>query len=167
MKISEKGLELIKYYESLHDGDLTLIGLQPKMCPASIWTEGYGEVILYNGKPLKGEENKELAYKLSTIKTKEDAENKLKNTIVKFEKQIDSLNLQLKQNEFDALVSFIYNLGFGSLQKSTLLKRIKEKQGDIEEAFLMWNKCGGKELKGLTKRRLSESKLFLDNILEI
>jgi lysozyme len=40
MKISEKGLDLIKHFESLHDGDLTIVGLQPKMCPAGIWTEG-------------------------------------------------------------------------------------------------------------------------------
>ena len=82
MKIGENGLELIKKWESLHDGDLKKIGLQPKMCPAGYWTEGYGNVIKdKSGKMLKGIANKELAYSLTTVKTETEASEQLRKNI--------------------------------------------------------------------------------------
>ena len=69
MKTSQKGINLIKYFESLHDGDLTEIGLQPKMCPAGIWTEGYGHAIRdLKGQFFKGKDNKLKAYANSIVK---------------------------------------------------------------------------------------------------
>jgi GH24 family phage-related lysozyme (muramidase) len=68
----------------------------------------------------------------------------------------------LTQNQFDALVSFTFNLGVGNLQTSTLLKLLN--QGLMQEAadqFLRWNKAGGKEVSGLTRRRIAERNLFL------
>lgn len=171
MEISNLGIELIKHYESLHDGDLTKIGLQPKLCPANIVSIGYGRALKdKDGNWLKGKEGLEIAKKLypewETI-TAEEAEELLLDDLKLFVKQINSLKLDLKQYEFDALVSFIYNLGFGQLQKSTLLKRIQERKGDIEEAFLMWVKANGKTLPGLVKRRKSEATLFLTGKLEL
>lgn len=171
MKISKQGIELIKFFESLHDGNLSKIGLQPKLCPANIVTIGYGRALKdKKGNWLKGEEGLTKALELypewETI-TKEEAEQFLYDDLKEFESKINSLKLDFKQNEFDALVSFSYNLGFGSLLKSTLLKRIKDKQGDIKEAFLMWNKSVGKVLSGLTKRREAEAELFLNNKLII
>lgn len=139
MKLSTNGLQLIKKFEGCK--------LKAYKCPAGIWTIGYGST----GPHV--EEGK--------VITQQVADNLLFEDVERFERQIDSLKLPLKQNQFDALVSFSFNLGFGSLLKSTLLKKIKA--GDFKQAkleFLKWNKAGGKELAGLTKRREAESKLF-------
>nr|WP_262983078.1 lysozyme [Chromobacterium amazonense] len=69
--------------------------------------------------------------------------------------------MQLRQNQFDALVSFSYNLGLGSLQNSTLLRLLN--QGDYAGAagqFILWDKAGGKVLPGLQRRRAAEQALF-------
>lgn len=171
MKTSQKGIELIKYFEQLHDGDLKKIGLQPKMCPAGIWTVGYGHALSdINGSFLKGvigyQRLLEIYPDLETI-TIEEAESLLQEDLEKFEDKVNSLKLDLLQNEFDALVSFSFNCGFGNLLSSTLLKRIKSRSGNIKEAFLMWNKANGKVLNGLTKRREAEAELFINNKLNI
>lgn len=171
MRTSQNGINLIKHFESLHDGDLTKIGLQPKTCPAWIWTTGYGHALTdINGSFLKGvtgyQRLLEIYPDLETI-TEEEAEDLLKEDLEEIEVKINSLKLSLLQNEFDALVSFAFNCGFGSLLSSTLLKRIKSKSGDIKEAFLMWNKSNGKVLNGLIKRREAEAELFINNKLNI
>ena len=164
MKIGKEGIELIKKWESLHDGDLKIIGLQPKMCPAGYWTEGYGNVILdKNGKMLKGIANKELAYSLTTVKTETEASEQLRKNIDQdYGLFVDSLELNINQYQFDALCSFAYNCGKNALKTSTLLKRVRKEMSepDIRAAFLMWNKAGGKVLKGLVNRRNAECDLF-------
>lgn len=165
MKISNVGLDLIKKYESLHDGDLHTIGLQPKMCPAGYWTEGYGNVIKdKNGNMLKGIANKSLAYSLTKVTTEEEASKQLQENIdLIYGPFVNGLGLVLTQNQFDSLVSFSYNCGKNALRTSTLLKLIKTKaaSNNIKRAFLMWNKSEGKALLGLTRRRTSEADLFL------
>lgn len=165
MKIGLLGITLIKYFEQLHDGDLTKIGLQPKMCPAGIWTIGYGHALSdLNGKFLKGEADfhriAELYPEYLTI-NEEIAVKLLDNDLDYYETRVEAIIPGLKQHEFDSLVSFSYNVGLGALKSSTLLKRIQSRQGNIEEAFLMWNKSGGKVLRGLTRRRQAEATLFL------
>jgi len=160
-KTSSKGIELIKHYESLHDGDLTQIGLQPKMCPAGIWTIGWGHAIIHNGQWLKEQGSKELAYELFPSMSIEQAERLLKTDLQVMEARLNSKKMDLTQNQFDALISFIFNCGFSSFQGSTLLRRITTRTGSIPEAFAMWNKCKGKVLLGLTLRRAAESKLYL------
>ena len=164
MKIGKEGIDLIKKWESLHDGDLKMIGLQPKMCPAGYWTEGYGNVILdKNGKMLKGIANKELAYSLITVKTETEASEQLRKNIDQdYGLFVDSLELNINQYQFDALCSFAYNCGKNALKTSTLLKRVRKEMSepDIRAAFLMWNKAGGKVLKGLVNRRNAECDLF-------
>ena len=107
----------------------------------------------------------EIYPKYETI-TVEEAEELLAEDLEHFEDQLNSLKLDLKQYEFDALISFIFNCGFGNFLGSTLLKRIKSRRGDIQEAFLMWNKSGGKVLNGLISRRKSEADLFVYGELE-
>jgi lysozyme len=164
--ISNKGLSLIMHYESLHDGDLSMIGLQPKMCPAGYWTEGYGHVIVVNGKMLKGKENKELALKHSVIKNAQDAVYWLDKDLDPIKKQINKLTPDLNQNEFDAVCSFVYNVGIGNFKSSTVFKYLKDgvdnsKQSDeIYKWLTAWNKVNGKVLDGLTFRRMSEFTLF-------
>ena len=164
--ISDRGLEIIKKYESLHDGDLTQIGLQPKMCPAGVWTEGYGHAIYYKGKQLRGIENKKLAYQLSKIKTEAEADSLLMKDVDIVELQVlKYVDIPLYQEHLDALISFCYNIGEGNFRKSTLLKKLNS--GDYRgasEEFKKWNRGGGRILPGLTKRRETERELFCEGI---
>ena len=160
MKTGIKGIELIKQFESLHDGDLSQIGLQPKMCPANVWTEGYGRAMRYKGSFLKGFENKKLAYSLATIKNEKEAEKALIDDLKIYERiAISKLKVLVNQNQFDALVSHTYNTG-GS---STLFKLVNQKESDalirnwFEKKYITG---GGKVLKGLVRRRKAEADLF-------
>lgn len=164
MRTSPLGIELIKHFEGLHDGNLKKIGLQPKLCPAGIVTIAYGHVLRdKEGNFLRGDEGIKQALLLypewETI-TEAEAEAILIKDLSSFEKSVNSLKIPLKQHEFDALVSFAYNLGFSSLYKSTLLKRIKANEGDIKEAFLMFVKCGGKVLPVWLKEELLKQIYF-------
>lgn len=145
-KISKKGIDLIKKYE----------GFEP--CPyldaAGIPTIGYGNTYYPNG--IK------VSMKDPEI-SKELAEEMLGLIVDKFEWGVSQMvSGDLKQSQFDALVSFAYNLGLGALQNSTLLKKIKEDpyHPDIPNEFTKWIKAGGKKLRGLAKRRLEEANVY-------
>ncbi len=139
MKTSYKGIELIKQFEGCR--------LKAYRCPAGVLTIGYGHT-----KNVK---------EGMTI-TAQQAVEYLKDDLEQIEKQLDGLNLDLNQNQFDALVSFIYNCGFGAFSKSTLLKRIKAGASEtlIRAAFGMWTKAAGKTLPGLARRRKAEADLY-------
>lgn len=162
MKASQLYYDLCTHYEQLHDGDLSMIGLQPKMDPRGIWTEGYGHAMIYKGEFLIGEENKELAYKLHVIDNIDDAIKYLHIDTRKVENSLGSINLSMTQYEYDACTDFCYNLGFGRFLTSTLLKMISKGADpqSIEDHFVEWNKCQGQVLRGLTFRRESEAHLF-------
>lgn len=163
MKTSNAGIELIKHFESLHDGDLKLIGLQPKMCPAGLWTEGYGRLVLDDkGQRIAGVENKAKAYKFSRIKTEAQALAALKEDLTERESMVNGLCLVLTQGQFDALVSFVYNVGFANLKSSILLKLIKTDPANpaIRNEFAKWKYANKKELPGLVRRRAAEADLY-------
>lgn len=146
MTISENGLNLIKKYEGL--------SLEPYLCPAGIPTIGYGSTYYEDGTRVSMSDSKI---------TEEFAEELLKYNINKvYSNAVNRyVAVEINQNQFDALVSFAYNLGTGNLRNSTLLKKINAKDFDgASMEFFRWNKSGGKVLKGLTKRREEESKLF-------
>ena len=160
---SQKGISLIKSFETLHDGDLTKLGLQPKMCPAGVWTEGYGHAILdASGHQLKGPENKALAYQLAKVKNEKEAEQLLAADLSSVESQINRLGLRLNQHQFDSLVSFTFNLGIGNLRSSTLLKLVRNNPNDFKIAYELpkWRRANGKILLGLERRRQSEASLY-------
>ena len=141
MEISKKGLDLIKSFEGCK-----LVGY---LCPAGIPTIGYG----HTGKGVT------VGMKI----TKAQAEQLLVFDLEKFEKSVNNaVKVKLTQCQFDALVSFTYNVGAGNLVKSTLLKKVNAKDfiGASNE-FKKWNKGGGKVLAGLTRRREAEKKLFM------
>lgn len=179
MKISAKGLELIKHFESLHDGDLTQIGLQPKMDPIGIWTVGYGRALKdENGNYLRGEKDKKQAYEMFPDLSEKLALMMLDEDCDVREERLNSLRLPLNQNQFDSLISFIYNEGFYNFLESTLLKRIKLSisnpemisEQSIINAFLMWKKSRIDGvltiLPGLVRRRKSEAHLYLTGELK-
>ena len=160
MKTGKKGLALIKEFEGLHDGDLKQIGLQPKMCPAGIWTEGWGRTIRNKGAFVRGAENKDLAYRLAKIKDVKQADVALIQDLKTFEVIVArKVTVDLTQNQFDALVAHTYNTG-GS---NTLFRLVN--QGDVEGIKNWWITkyitANGVVLRGLQRRRQAELDLFL------
>ena len=144
MRISEKGIKLIQQYEGLR--------LQAYKCAAGVWTIGWGWTGLVNGKPITAG---------MTI-TRQKADELFKQGIVKYENYVNSMHLNLNQNQFDSLCSFVYNCGLGSLQ--TLVRNRSIKQ--IGEALTLYNKAGGKVLAGLTKRRKAEQELYFTPVAQ-
>nr|WP_269841901.1 lysozyme [Enterobacter asburiae] len=145
MQTSDKGIALIKQFEGCK-----LTAYQDSV---GVWTIGYGWTKLVDGKPIRAG---------MTIK-QETAERLLKTGLVSYESDVSRLvKVGLTQGQFDALVSFTYNLGARSLSTSTLLRKLNA--GDYAGAadeFLRWNKAGGNVLNGLTRRREAERALFL------
>jgi len=161
MKTNLEGVKLIKEFESLHDGDLTLIGLQPKMDPIGIWTEGYGRAMRdKKGNFIKGATNKKLAYDNITIRTIAEAEKALIQDLSPREEIVSqNIKVSLTSNQFSALVSYIYNTG-GS---STLYRLINNNASDKEIRTWFETKyitADGKTLPGLIRRRKAEADLY-------
>jgi GH24 family phage-related lysozyme (muramidase) len=145
MKTSNDGVELIKGFEGLR--------LSAYDDGVGVWTIGFGTIKYPNGVRVKRGEKC----------TKVQAEQYLRNDLITFENAVNQLvKAPLNQNQFDALVSFTYNLGETNLRSSTLLKKLnaKDYKGAAAE-FLKWNKAGGKVMSGLVKRRKTEMELFL------
>ena len=139
MKCNELGLYIIRKWESLR--------LKAYQCSAGVWTIGWGHT--------KGVKQGDVCtIEQANIYFKEDVEEK--------ELQINSLDLQLTDNEYSALVSFIFNIGIGNFNKSTMLRLLKQnKKIEASNEFQKWNKCKGAILNGLTNRRRDERNLFL------
>jgi lysozyme len=145
-KTGTKGIELIKKFEGFMS--------KPYKCPAGIPTIAYGATFYPNGKKVTMSDK---------AVTEAEGVELLKSMLSKFEQYVDSYCIDtITQNQFDALVSFAYNVGTGALKKSTLLKKVNADPNDkfIESQFLIWNKVKGVEVKGLTLRRQAESKLY-------
>lgn len=145
MQISENGITLIKAFEGCR-----LTAYQDSV---GVWTIGYGWTQPVDGKSVsKG-----------MVITQQKANQLLTEGVAQYESGVTNLvTVPLNQNQLDALVDFAYNLGVNALRGSTLLKKLNA--GDYAGAaneFTKWNKAGGKELAGLTRRREAEKSLFL------
>ena len=164
-EINEECPKIVKKYESLHDGDLKMVGLQPKLCPAQIWTSGYGRAMKWPDGTFMTSKNatKAQAYAANTIHTIEQAEQALKEDLADFSNRIKKyIKVPLTANQFSACVSLSYNIGDGAFSRSSVLKYINAKDFDnAAKSFALWNKGGGKVLPGLVKRRAEEASLFL------
>jgi lysozyme len=167
MKLSKAGEDLMHRFEGFRN--------KPYLCPADIWTIGYGHVlyqeqirlpvirpadnpnVLIRKKyPLKPEDNR--------VWTKEEINELFRKDVNTFERGVLRLvpGVVGRQGSFDALVSISFNFGLGNLQRSTI--RMRANRGDWEgaaEAFRAWVKGGGKVLPGLVRRREAEIALFL------
>ncbi len=140
MNISKKGIELIKRFEGCR--------LKAYKCPAGVWTIGYGHT--NNVRPD------------DTI-TQEEAEELLKRDLKVHEDNVKRLvKVPLTQGQFDALVSFEFNIGYGAMANSTLLKLLNSGNYDgAAKQFKRWVYAGDKVLEGLVKRRIAETEMFL------
>ena len=140
MKTSNAGIELIKSFEGLR--------LKAYQDVVGIWTIGFGST---GSEIVKGLEW-----------TEAQCIDRLRQDLVKFETGIESvLKKPITQNQFDAFVCFTYNCGIGAFKGSTMLKKFNSGDATVGEEFLKWNKAGGKEVPGLTRRRKAEQALFL------
>jgi lysozyme len=171
MKLSKAGADLMHRFEGCRN--------KPYLCPAHIWTVGFGEVLYqeqiklpmvrkegYTGLirkeyPLKPEDNR--------VWSQDEIDTLFAKSVERFERGVLRLvpGVNGNQGAFDALVSFAFNAGLGNLQNSTI--RAKANRGDWQgaaDAFMAWVKGGGKVLPGLVKRREAEKELFLSTMGE-
>lgn len=143
MKLSQKGIELIKQFE----------GYSSKAYPdpatgGAPWTIGYGTT--------KG-------VKPGMVITAQQAEKMLRDDVAKFESGVSSLiTAPTTQGQFDAMVSLAYNIGLGNFGKSTLLKKHNARcYTCAADQFRVWNRANGKVMNGLTKRRAAEREVYM------
>lgn len=139
MRTSSDGLNAIKAFEGLY--------LKAYRCPAGVWTIGWGST--------------EGVYEGQTI-SRAQAESMLQQELARFETGVQKLvKVPLTQHQFDALVSFSYNVGLGALGRSTLLRKLNA--GDyaaVPAQLARWNQGGGRVLAGLVKRRRIEGEMW-------
>ena len=146
MRTSNKGLVLIKEFEGLR--------LTAYLCPANVWTVGYGHT------SAAGAPNVHSGMRITEV----EAEAILRRDLVRYETGVKRLvKVPLNQSQFDALVSFCFNVGEGALGKSTLLRKLNRGEyGSVPAELMKWTRGGGKELPGLVRRRRAEAKLWRD-----
>ena len=157
MNVSSKAIATIKHHEGVR--------FKPYRCPAKLWTIGVGHVLYPDqGKiplaerdayPLRTEDNRTL--------TQEEVDGILRADLARFERGVSQyITVPLTQGMFDGLVSFSFNVGLGTLQRSTLRAKLNrgDKEGAAEE-LMKYCLAGGKILKGLQNRRIDERAMFL------
>ena len=139
MRTSKKGIDFIKHFEGCK--------LAAYLDAAGVPTIGYGHTVIA---------------KIGMCITQKTAEQLLREDLIMTEVPLKRLELNLTQNQFDALVSLIFNIGIGNFKKSTLLKLIKvyPDNSQIVNEFKKWRKAGGKILPGLERRRQAEAVLY-------
>jgi lysozyme len=156
VKISQKCIQQIKLDEGVKN--------KPYQCPAILWTVGVGHVIdpTHARVPLADRKKLPIPAGWDRVLSADEIDEILRKDLNRFEQGVLRLiKVKLTQGQFDALVSFSFNVGLGNLQNSTL--RMKLNRGDYEgaaEQFLVWTKAGGKVLKGLVIRRTHEKEMF-------
>ncbi len=141
MVTSKNGINLIKQFEGLR--------LSAYKCSAGVWTIGYGSTS---------------GVRPGMKNTQAEAEQRLRADLSRFEQKLNKLvKVKLNQNEFDALVSFVFNIGITAFSNSTLLRLLNQGQArvDVADQLLRWDKVNGQPVAGLTRRRAAERRLFL------
>jgi len=146
LKLSPVGVELIKSFEGF--------SAKPYRCPAGVPTIGYGATYYTSVRKVT---------MADAAITKAEATVLLANMLGSYERAVDTYCIDtITQNQFDALVSFAYNLGTGALKSSTLLKKVNADPNDpiIRAEFMKWVNAGGVTLAGLVRRRHDEADLY-------
>ena len=157
MNVSEKAIKVITHHEGLR--------FKPYRCPAKLWTIGVGHVLYPDqGKmPLAERDSYQLRAEDNRTFTQEEVNGILRADLARFERGVSQyITVPLSQGMFDGLVSFAFNVGLGTLQRSTLRAKLNrgDKEGAAEE-LLKYCMAGGKILKGLQNRRIDERAMFL------
>ena len=149
LKTSPQGLAIIKKFEGFR--------AKPYACPAGVATIGYGSTYYADGKPVK---------LTDAPVTEAQAQELLQTTLAKYEACVNgAVKMPINQNQFDAFVSFTYNVGCSAFRNSTMLRLFN--QGYAPQAaaqFSRWTLGGGKVLAGLVSRRAAERALFASKV---
>jgi len=157
MNVSPKACEVIRHHEGVR--------YRPYRCPANLWTIGVGHVMYPEQAklsmaermnfPLRPEDNRQF--------TKDEVDGILRSDLQRFERGVAQLiPVRLTQGQFDACVSFAFNVGLGTLQRSTFRQKVIRGEKDAAIASLLqYCKAGGKVLRGLENRRKDEAALFI------
>ena len=157
MNVSPLAIDMVKHHEGVKN--------KPYRCPARLWTIGVGHVMYPDQAklPLDKRDSVMLKPDDDRVYSQEEVDGILRHDLDRFERGVERFcPSNLSQGQFDALVSFSFNLGLGTLQRSTLRQKLL--RGDTEgaaEEFLKYCMAGGKILKGLQNRRRDERALFL------
>jgi len=143
MKISSRGIDLLKSFEGFSS--------EAYQCSAKVWTIGYG----FTDGVKEGDKI-----------TKKEAEARLLHELRYYEHAVKStVTVPLEQNQFDALVCFVYNIGEGAFKRSILLEKLNEgKFEEVPAQMARWNRAGKKVVLGLTRRRQAEAALFMESL---
>ena len=157
MNVSPKAIEMIKHHEGVRQN--------PYQCPARLWTVGVGHVMFPEQGRLKIDQRDAFYLPDGALRkySMEEVNAILRADLARFEKGVANYcPVPLTQGQFDALVSFSFNVGLGTLQRSTLRQKvIRGDMAGAAEELLKYCMAGGKILKGLQKRRIDERALFL------
>lgn len=157
MNVSPKAIKMISHHEGVRQN--------PYKCPAKLWTVGVGHVMFPEQGKLKIDERDAFTPPQEAMRkySMDEVNDILKADLARFEKGVATYcPVALTQGQFDSLVSFSFNVGLGTLQRSTMRQKVL--RGDMEgaaEELLKYCMAGGKILKGLQNRRLDERALFL------
>ena len=148
MKVNKAGIDLIKRFEGKR--------LKAYKDSVGVWTIGYGHTSMAGSPKVKP----------GMRITEKEAVDILVNDVNKFARGVERrLKINVNANQFAALVSFAYNVGLGNFKRSSVLKRTNEARfKDVPGRLMLWNKAGGKVLKGLTRRRKAEGELFAKRV---
>ena len=166
--VPQEAIELIKSFEGIPDGDPATVNIDAYLCPADVWTIGWGHAIVDASKQLKGAASKPRARALYPGGiTRAQAETLLRADLIPRAASVASLvKRSLEDGQFGALIALVFNIGAANFAASTLLRKLNT--GDMPGAadqFLAWDKArvGGvlQPLAGLTRRRKAERAQFL------
>lgn len=158
LRTTQAGLDLIKRAEGFQASTY--------ICPGGKPSIGYGHQVRHPDHKIKniiGDRYQQGHVTLS----KEEAEQLLITDLKEREHQLNQYNLNLSDNQFDALICWIYNLGIGNFRQSTLLKRLQQLDANASDQLCRWNKSNGSLLQGLLKRRFIETMIFCNEHIDI
>lgn len=163
-----EAVELIKAFEGIPDGDPATVNIDAYLCPAGVWTIGWGHAIVDGGQQLKGAANKSRARTLYPGGiTRAQAEQLLRADLIpRAASVLSAVKVPLSDGEFGALIAFVFNVGSANFAASTLLRKLNagDRRGAADQ-LLAWDKARVNgvltALPGLTRRRRAERALFL------
>lgn len=163
-QVNQAGINLIKSFEGIVDGNPKTVNLDPYADPIGILTIGWGHAITFGGRFLKNTSaDRLLARKLYPNGiTRAEAEQLLAHDINEHSRDLEAtIGVPLTDNQFAAVASLVFNIGMKAFLRSSLLKALKTKNYKLAATrFAPWNTAGGKVLSGLVRRRAAEAKLF-------